>query len=271
MSYHSYIYFDIEPSLKTLPGAKLKTAKQAFAKCINGCANVKTLSYATLAMRPDTRFMLYMQADAPEKIQMLVRDLLHTPLGMHLRISYTLLGMTRSSQYNPKHAPKESMPDTPHKYLVVYPFTKTIEWHLLPYEERRNVMKAHVDVGRKFSHSISQLLLYSFGIDDHEFIVSYQMNSLEEFQTLVMELRGTESRRHTKNDTPIFTCISMPLLSRWRLSRVKPFLVIRSMSLAAMFSVFFRYAWNRAALSSGACAGSVTSTRCPLVKPLAGC
>jgi chlorite dismutase len=74
------------------------------------------------------------------------------------------------------------------------------------------MMKAHIDVGLKFSANISQLLLYSFGIDDHEFIVSYQMDTLEEFQTLVMELRGTEGRRYTKNDTPIFTCISMSLL-----------------------------------------------------------
>jgi len=136
---------------------------------------------------------------------------LHTPLGRHLSISYSLMGQTRSSQYNPTKPPAASAPETPHKYLTVYPFVKTIEWHLLPFEERRNIMKAHVDVGRKFSSSISQLLLYSFGIDDHEFVVSYQMDSLEEFQTLVMELRGTEARRHTVSDTPIFTCIHMPL------------------------------------------------------------
>ena len=72
-------------------------------------------------------------------------------------------------------------------------------------------MKAHVDVGRTFSEKISQMLLYSYGIDDHEFIVSYQMDDLEEFQKLVMAMRETESRRHTKNDLPIFTCIHRPL------------------------------------------------------------
>jgi chlorite dismutase len=67
-------------------------------------------------------------------------------------------------------------------------------------------MKDHVAVGRKFNESISQLLLYSYGIDDHEFIVSYQTDSLADFQTLVMELRATEGRGHTLRDTPIFTC-----------------------------------------------------------------
>jgi chlorite dismutase len=137
--------------------------------------------------------------------------LLHTELGKRLRLTYTLFGLTRSSQYNPGHAPKEADQDLPHKYLVVYPFTKTVEWHLMPYDERRTIMKAHVGVGRKHSEKISQRLLYSYGIDDHEFIVSYYMDDLEAFQTLVMEMRETESRRHTKNDLPIFTGIHLPL------------------------------------------------------------
>jgi chlorite dismutase len=211
MPYHSYIFFDVEPSVNTLDKTSLDSAKKAFIACIEKNADVRVRSYATLALRSGTRFMLHINAPTPDAIQLLVRDLLHTALGAHLRVAYTLLGLIRTSQYNPKHPPKPSAPDAPHRYLVVYPFTKTIEWHFVPYEERRNIMKAHVDVGRKYSATISQMLLYAYGIDDHEFIVSYQMNSLEEFQTLVMDMRETESRRHTKNDLPIFTCIHMAL------------------------------------------------------------
>ena len=211
MPYHSYIFFDAEPSINSLSPAALQKAKKGFAACVTKSKDARALAYATLALKSGMRFMLHLNAKSPEHIQLLVRDLLHTPLGKHLRVAYTLLGLTRASQYNPKHAPKESSFDTSHRYLVVYPFTKTTEWHLLPYDERRSIMKAHVDVGRKYSKDISQMLLYSYGIDDHEFIVSYQMDDLEKFQTLVMDMRGTESRRHTKNDLPIFTCIHMPL------------------------------------------------------------
>ena len=211
MPYHSYIFFDAEPGINTLSETILREAKKSFVDCSSKNADVLTIAYSTLALKSGTRFMLHLNAKTPDEIQLLVRDLLHTSLGKHLRLTYTLLGMTRASQYNPHHAPKESIPDASHKYLVVYPFTKTVEWHLIPYDERRNIMKAHVDVGRKYSTTISQMLLYSYGIDDHEFIVSYQMDSLEEFQTLVMDMRGTESRRHTKNDLPIFTCIHMSL------------------------------------------------------------
>lgn len=211
MRYHSYIFFDAHKTLNTLSEKELARHKGAFVTRMESTPGVRVRSYATLGLKAGTRFMLHMNADTPDVIQLLVRDLLHTELGRHLSIPYTFLGMTRSSQYNPKRPPKENAPDMPHRYLVVYPFTKTTEWHLLPYQKRRAVMKAHVDVGRVYSVHISQLLLYSYGIDDHEFIVSYQMDNLEEFQSLVMDMRETESRRHTKNDLPIFTCIHMPL------------------------------------------------------------
>ena len=206
---HSYIFFDVEKSISTL--ARLEDAKDMFISCIEADSDVRVQVYATLALKTGTRFMLHINAETPDAIQLLVRDLLHTELGEHLRVTYTLLGLTRPSQYNPNHPPKEADWDLAHRYLVVYPFTKTTEWHLMPYDERRAVMKAHVDVGRKHSEKISQRLLYSYGVDDHEFIVSYQMDDLAAFQSLVMDMRETESRRHTKNDLPIFTCIHLPL------------------------------------------------------------
>ena len=211
MPCHSYLFFDTEPSVHGLSAAALAKAKKEFCAVADGQKNVRVRSYATLALKAGTRFALHLNARTPDEIQTLARDLLHTALGKHLKITYTLLGMTRSSRYNPSKPPAQSAPEDAHRYLVVYPFTKTVEWHLKPYEERRAVMKSHVDVGRKYNDRISQLLLYSYGIDDHEFIVSYQCNSLEDFQSLVMDMRETESRRHTKNDLPIFTCIHMPL------------------------------------------------------------
>ncbi len=211
MPYHSYIFFDAEQSIHGLSDTELQEAKKDFVNRIEESTDVRSHAYATLALKVGTTFMLHFNAETPDAIQLVVRDLLHSALGAHLRVAYTLLGLTRGSQYNPKHPPKEAGWDLAHRYLVVYPFTKTTEWHLMPYEERRNVMKAHVDVGHKHNEKISQRLLYSYGIDDHEFIVSYMMDDLEAFQTLVMEMRETESRRHTKNDLPIFTCIHMPL------------------------------------------------------------
>jgi chlorite dismutase len=211
MQFHSYLFFDCTESIHALSPGRLKKAKQSFIAATEKEKSLRVHAYATLAMKSGTRFMLHINAGSPEAIQTLAKNLMHTEFGKHIKITYSLFGMTRSSQYNPNRPPKEADWDLKHRYLVVYPFTKTIEWHLMPYEERRSIMKAHVEVGRKHSEKIAQRLLYSFGIDDHEFIVSYQMDDLEAFVQLVMDMRETESRRHTKNDLPIFTCIHMPL------------------------------------------------------------
>lgn len=211
MPFHSYIFFDVEPSIRSVAPKTLARAKKQFANHIARTKDVRMQAYATLGFKAGNRFALNLNAASPEAIQSLVRDLLHTYLGKHLRITYTLFGMTRSSQYNPNRPPKEADWNLKHRYLVVYPFTKTVEWHLKPYEDRKKIMWDHVQVGKKHSEKISQRLLYSYGIDDHEFIVSYQMDDLEPFVQLVMEMRETESRRYTKNDLPIFTCIHMPL------------------------------------------------------------
>ncbi len=211
MQFHSYVFFDSDASIRTLSKATFAKAKKDFTKLLEASTRVRMQAYSTLGFKAGTRLALNLNATSPDDIQLLLRDLMHTKLGAHLRITYTLLGMTHSSQYNPNKPPKEADWDQRHQYLVVYPFTKTIEWHLKPFEERRQIMWDHVLVGKKHNDKIAQRLLYSFGIDDHEFIVSYLMDDLEAFVQLVMEMRTTESRRHTLKDLPIFTCIHMPI------------------------------------------------------------
>jgi chlorite dismutase len=65
-------------------------------------------------------------------------------------------------------------------------------------------------VGHRYPQ-VRQLLAYSFGLDDQEFIVAYETDDLVAFQDLVRELRETESRRATVRDTPIVTGIHRPL------------------------------------------------------------
>jgi chlorite dismutase len=211
MPFHSYLFFDVESNFHKLSPGKQKRMKKKMVALANKQKLVRFHSYATLGFKAGTRFALHVNARSAEAIQNFVKEILHTGLGAYLKLTYTLFGLTRSSQYNPNKPPKEAVWDSKHAYLVVYPFTKTIDWHLMPYDERRNIMWSHVQVGKKHSEKISQRLLYSYGIDDHEFIVSYMMDDLEAFVQLVMDMRETESRRHTKNDLPIFTCIHMNL------------------------------------------------------------
>jgi chlorite dismutase len=64
---------------------------------------------------------------------------------------------------------------------------------------------------------VRQLLAYSFGLDDQDFLVAYETDDLPAFSALVRDLRATDGRRSTVRDTPILTAVHRPALEILRL------------------------------------------------------
>jgi chlorite dismutase len=122
-----------------------------------------------------------------------------------------LWGYTRPSQYTRARSTQELDPLAAERrpYLVIYPFVKTADWYLLAQEARQGMMNGHIKVGKQFPE-ISQLLLYSFGLQDQEFVVVYEMDDLVQFSDLVYALRATDARRYTLRDAPLYTAIHHP-------------------------------------------------------------
>lgn len=123
----------------------------------------------------------------------------------------TLWGFTKPSQYTKTRSTQEIDPFAKERkpYLVIYPFAKTAAWYLMSREARQGMMNEHIKIGKQYPQ-ITQLLLYSFGLQDQEFVVVYETEDLTEFSDLVYELRPTEARRYTLNDTPVFTAVYHP-------------------------------------------------------------
>ncbi len=120
----------------------------------------------------------------------------------------SLWGFTRPSQYSKARSKQEIDPfsDERKPYLIIYPFSKTTEWYLMSREARQGMMNEHIRIGKQYE-DISQLLLYSFGLQNQEFVVVYETDDLTRFSDLVNELRDTEARRYTLRDTPLHTAI----------------------------------------------------------------
>ncbi|HUF69033.1 MAG TPA: chlorite dismutase family protein [Longimicrobiales bacterium] len=119
-----------------------------------------------------------------------------------------LWGFTRASEYSRARSKQEIDPYAPKSrpYLVVYPFTKTAAWYQLDAEARQAMMNEHIRIGK--SHAdVSQLLVYSVGLQDQEFVVVYETADLPGFSALVAELRRTAARPYTLSDTPVRTAI----------------------------------------------------------------
>lgn len=216
--YHHYLFFDVKPQFYRLPEARRQSAKKALAACL-ATPELTIEPYATLGLKAHTTFMVWVRSDTPEATQNFVRTLLGTPLGEYLELTFTYFGVARNSHYsNRRGNPDQDMEQFKDRlpYLVMYPFVKTHEWHQLSFDNRKAIMGQHVKMGLSYP-DIRQCLLYAYGVDDYEFIVSYEMASLEKFQDLVGEMRGLIGRTYTKSDTPIYTCTYMPAakLGEW--------------------------------------------------------
>jgi chlorite dismutase len=119
-----------------------------------------------------------------------------------------LWGFTKPSVYTKSRSSQEIDPlaQTRQSYLILYPFVKTVDWYLMSGEARQGMMNEHIRVGKEYP-AIKQLLLYSFGLQDQEFVVVYETDDLNLFSDLVYRLRSTEGRRYTERDAPVYTAL----------------------------------------------------------------
>jgi chlorite dismutase len=133
------------------------------------------------------------------------------PYRQFIQPQSILWGFTQPSQYTKTRSAQEIdlLGSQRAPFLIIYPFVKTVNWYLMSREARQGMMNEHIRIGKQYPE-IKQLLLYSFGLQDQEFIVVYETTDLSQFSNLVYELRSSEARRYTERDTPIFTAIYHP-------------------------------------------------------------
>jgi chlorite dismutase len=208
-----YLVLKIDPSWRRLDDELRRAGREQFASVIREAApGITTFAYSTLGLKRDGELMLWWKTDTPERMQDTLAPLLRTGLGRHCEVAHSLWGLTRPSIYTKRRTTQEQALDE-HvrlRYLIVYPFVKTIDWYLMSREARQGLMNEHMRVGHEFE-DVRQVLLYTTGLDDQEFIVAYETDALERHQDLVIALRSTEARRYTLRDTPIFTAVHRSL------------------------------------------------------------
>jgi chlorite dismutase len=208
-----FVFFKVAQEWRRLPPKERESGMRDFEDKVTATGSaVPTLSYSTIGLSAKADFMLWRRAETPEPLQEGLARLLQTGIGRYLEVTNLYFGLTRSSVYTGRRTSQEQAIDEAERlpYFVLYPFTKTADWYILPTEVRQGMMNEHIKVGRSFP-AIRQVLLYSTGLADQEFIVGYETRNLDLFQDLVTALRHTEGRRYTLSDTPIFTCIHRSL------------------------------------------------------------
>ena len=208
-----YLFFRVDPAWRRLESDDRQRGREEFAAVVDAAApSLTTYSYSTLGLKADAQLMLWWKTTTPECMQSALSALLQTGLGRYCEIAHSLWGLTRPSIYTKHRTPQEHAlaEESRLRYLVVYPFAKPTEWYLMSRDVRQGMMNEHMRIGHEYN-DVRQVLLYTTGLDDQEFIVAYETDRLDRHQDLVIALRSTEGRRYTLRDTPIFTAVHRPL------------------------------------------------------------
>ena len=213
----SFAFFKINPAIRQLPDDAKWQARSEFLKLFQTpWDKMICLTYSTVGLKADCDFLLWRISRSPDAFQEQQATINKSRIGGFLSMPHSFLSMTKRSMYIDKLDPFHTAESRTHiipgkrKYLFVYPFVKTRDWYLLPLDKRQAIMDHHIKVGNE-SPSVKLNTTYSFGLDDQDFVVAFETESPADFLDLVMKLRETESSRFTHRDTPIFTCVQMPM------------------------------------------------------------
>lgn len=94
-------------------------------------------------------------------------------------------------------APRLEPPMPPHKYLCFYPMDKKRgeerNWYSVPIEKRRDMMREHGMIGRRFAGRVKQIISGSIGFDDWEWGVDLFADDPLVFKQLIYEMRFDEA------------------------------------------------------------------------------
>ena len=210
-----YLTLAVSPEWRRLDRQQRETDKDEFAATA-ARSRAQVHAYSLVGTRADADILLWAVAGELEHIREFETALAGTRLWSWSTRPHAFLAARRRSPYLGEHHHTGGEPDAPagphgdKAYAVVYPMTKKRSWYSLPREERTRIMAGHFAVGHKYP-AIRIHTGYSFGIDDHEFVVAFECDDVREFVSLVADLRETESSSYTERETPIFVGRAMPL------------------------------------------------------------
>jgi chlorite dismutase len=213
--FFSFSFFKVDPKWRWMADlAKEESAKEVEIVIKN--SGIMFRSYSNLGLRDDADFLFWFAAKTVDEIQVVIEKLYKTVFGKYIIPSMTYLSCTRPSLYVQEQKAHGFLTGTdPKKHVIVYPFTKTREWYLLPKEKRQEIMDEHIEVSKKYPQVVLNTT-YSFGIHDEDFMLAFEVDDIRDFQDLIMDLRETQVSTYVKNDIPMIVCVKkdvVPLIS----------------------------------------------------------
>ncbi|WP_019585944.1 chlorite dismutase family protein [Deinococcus apachensis] len=216
----NYAFYKLDPAFRRLPQTEREELKAEFLAAAQGWVDeapaekgIIQRAYSLVGVRGDVDFMLWRIAFDVREFQDAQARLNRTRLMGYLTQPFNFVSMQKRSQYvNRIEGSGHGLEILPGqgKYLFIYPFIKTRPWYDLTPHSRQGMMDEHIYASGPFK-GVRINTSYSYGIDDQEFVVSFDSDYPQEFVDLVHRLRYTEASMYTLRDTPMFTCVKKEL------------------------------------------------------------
>ena len=161
-------------------------------------------TYDVSALRADADLMIWWHAGTADALQEAYGRFRRTELGRHLRPVWSNMALHRPAEFNKSHIPAFLADETPRSYVCVYPFVRSYEWYLLPDAERRALLAEHGKMAREYP-DVRANTVASFALGDYEWLLAFEADELHRIVDLMRHLRGSETRRHVREEVPFYT------------------------------------------------------------------
>lgn len=165
--------------------------------------------YDVSGMRADADVMLWLHANAAEKLQAALRSLRRTDLLAPLLPTWNAMGVHREAEFSRDHAPAFLRDKDPSAWMCVYPFVRSYEWYIIPADDRRRMLAEHGKKGAAHRGVLTNTVA-AFGLGDYEWLLPLEANDVVEIVDVIRELRATDARMHVREETPFFTGRRIP-------------------------------------------------------------
>jgi len=160
--------------------------------------------YDVAGLRADADFMIWWHAEDIRSVQSAYHRLLRTELGTHLEPMWSVAALHRPAEFNKGHIPAFMADEQPLDFICVYPFVRSYEWYLLEDQERRALLSEHGQMARDYP-DVRANTIASFALGDYEWILAFEADDLTRIVDLMRHLRGSETRRHVRDEVPFYT------------------------------------------------------------------
>ena len=160
--------------------------------------------YDIQGMRADADLMVWWHAESSDALQDAYASFRRTSLGMHCVPAWSAMALHRPAEFNRSHVPAFLADEEPKAYVCVYPFVRSLDWYVLPDEDRRAMLAEHGQMGREYA-DVRANTVAAFALGDYEWVLAFEADELHRIVDLMRHLRSSRARLHVREELPFHT------------------------------------------------------------------